>query len=72
MTFDKLMTNTYYPIILFVDEAYDTFGTDNFDDIISTKLCIKVSATPKEFNGSIDIEVKTEDVIEAGFIKKSG
>lgn len=33
-------------------------------------LCIKVSATPKEFNGSIDVEVKIEDVIEAGFIKK--
>ena len=73
MTFDKLMTDTYCPIILFVDEAHDTFGTDNSDDIVATispKLCIKVSATPKEFNGSIDVEVKIEDVIEAGFIKK--
>lgn len=73
MTFDKLMTNMYYPIILFVDEAHDTFGTDNSDDIVATtfpKLCIKVSATPKKFNGSIDVEVKIEDVIESGFIKK--
>lgn len=72
-TFDKLMADTHCPIILFVDEAHDTFGTDNSDDIVATispKLCIKVSATPKEFNGSIDVEVKIEDVIDAGFIKK--
>ncbi len=72
-TFDKLMTDTNCPIILFVDEAHDTFGTENSDEIInliSPKLCIKVSATPKEFNGSIDVEVKIDDVIDAGFIKK--
>lgn len=72
-TFDKLISNTHCPIILFVDEAHDTFGTDNSDEIvgiISPKLCVKVSATPKEFNGSIDVEVKIEDVIDAGFIKK--
>lgn len=72
-TFDKLMTDTNCPIILFVDEAHDTFGTENSEeiiDLISPKLCIKVSATPKEFNGSIDVEVKIDDVIDAGFIKK--
>lgn len=72
-TFDKLMANTGCPIILFVDEAHDTFGTDNSDEIveiISPALCIKVSATPKEFNDSIDVEVKIDDVIDAGFIKK--
>lgn len=72
-TFDKMMTNTNCPIILFVDEAHDTFGTDNSDEIISLispALCIKVSATPKEFNDSIDVEVKIDDVIKAGFIKK--
>ena len=72
-TFDKLIADTNCPIILFVDEAHDTFGTDNSEEIvsmISPKLCIKVSATPKEFNGSIDVEVKIEDVIDAGFIKK--
>ena len=72
-TFDKLMAETNCPIILFVDEAHDTFGTDNSSeiiDVISPKLCIKISATPKEFNGSIDVEIKIESVIEAGFIKK--
>lgn len=72
-TFDEMMTATNCPIILFVDEAHDTFGTDNSDEIveiISPMLCIKVSATPKEFNSSIDIEVKIDDVIDAGFIKK--
>ena len=72
-TFDKLMAETNCPIILFVDEAHDTFGTDNSSEIIaviSPKLCIKISATPKEFNGSIDVEVKIESVIAAGFIKK--
>ncbi len=72
-TFDKLMSDTTCPIILFVDEAHDTFGTDNSDEIvrlINPQLCIKVSATPKEFNGSIDVEVKIESVIQAGFIKK--
>lgn len=72
-TFDTLMNNTTCPIILFVDEAHDTFGTDNSNeivDIISPELCIKVSATPKEFDSSFDVEVKIEDVISEGFIKK--
>ena len=72
-TFDKIMEENKSPIILFVDEAHDTYGTENSQEIIeliSPALCVKISATPRSVDARFDVEIDIERVIQAGFIKK--
>lgn len=64
--------NNGLEFIIIVDESHqnDTVKADDIITLFNPKKIIRTSATPKDFSKATLIEVKEEDVIAEGLIKK--